>query len=157
MFSFERLGELDPVLGPEMKSTGEVIGTGESLGEAFAKAEAAAGTHLPKEGRVFISVNDNDKESVLPIAAELQELGFELAATRGTAQFLFDRGLFPEVILKIHEGNPNVIDHMRGGRISLMINTPLGRNAQYGDLTPSDVPEPGCVVRRGRHDSRAIR
>jgi carbamoyl-phosphate synthase large subunit len=133
VFSFERLGAQDPILGPEMKSTGEVIGTGESFGEAFAKAQASAGSPLPREGRVFISVNENDKQTILPIARDLHELGFEIAATRGTAQFLFDHGLFPEVILKIHEGRPNVIDHMRSGRIALLINTPLGRNAQYGD------------------------
>ena len=133
VFSFERLGRLDPVLGPEMKSTGEVIGTGESFGEAFAKAQAAAGSRLPREGRVFISVNDNDKATILPIAQELVALGFQIAATRGTAQFLFDHGLFPEVILKIHEGRPNVVDHLKSGNISLLINTPLGRNAQYGD------------------------
>jgi carbamoyl-phosphate synthase large subunit len=133
VFSFERLGDLDPLLGPEMKSTGEVIGTGELFGEAFAKAEAAAGTQLPTGGRVFISVNSNDRASILPIAKALDELGFHIAATRGTAQYLFDHGLFPEIILKIHEGNPNVIDHLRSGRISLMINTPLGRHAQYGD------------------------
>ena len=133
VFSFARLGAQDPLLGPEMKSTGEVIGIGESFGEAFAKAEASAGSPLPREGRVFISVNENDKETILPIARDLDGLGFHIAATRGTAQFLFDHGLFPEVILKIHEGGPNVIDHMKSGRISLLINTPLGRNAQYGD------------------------
>jgi carbamoyl-phosphate synthase large subunit len=133
VFSFGRLVGQDPLLGPEMKSTGEVIGIGDSFGEAFAKAQASAGSPLPREGRVFVSVNDNDKDTILPIARDLDELGFQLAATRGTAQFLFDHGLFPEVILKIHEGGPNVLDHMRSGRISLLINTPLGRYAQYGD------------------------
>jgi carbamoyl-phosphate synthase large subunit len=133
VFSFERLGNPDPLLGPEMKSTGEVIGTGATFGEAFAKAQASAGTNLPQKGRVFISVNDNDRQSILPVAKELNSMGFHIAATRGTAQFLYDHGLFPEVILKIHEGNPNVIDHMQSGRISLLINTPLGRHAQYGD------------------------
>jgi carbamoyl-phosphate synthase large subunit len=133
VFSFQRLGQMDPKLGPEMKSTGEVIGTGEDFGEAFAKAQAASGSPLPTSGRVFISVNENDRETILPIAKKLNMLGFAIAATRGTAQFLFQHGLFPEVILKIHEGRPNVIDHMRSGRISLLINTPLGRNAQYSD------------------------
>ncbi len=133
VFSFERLGQMDPILGPEMKSTGEVMGTGEDFGEAFAKAQASSGTKLPTKGRIFISVNNNDRETILPIVKELVILGFDICATRGTAQFLFDNGLFPEVILKVHEGNPNVIDHMYSGKISLLINTPLGRHAQYGD------------------------
>jgi carbamoyl-phosphate synthase large subunit len=133
VFSFERFQELDPILGPEMKSTGEVIGTGKSFGEAFAKAQASSGTTLPKTGKVFISVHDLDKESVLPIAKELAELGFTISATRGTAEYFHKNGLFPEVILKVHEGSPNIIDHLRSGRISLLINTPLGRFSQKGD------------------------
>jgi len=133
VFSFSRLGSLDPVLGPEMKSTGEVIGLGESFGEAFAKAQAAAGSPLPTGGKVFISVNDRDKPTILPIAEELNELGFQLTATRGTAAFLYDHGLLPEVMLKIYEGRPNVVDHMRSGNIALLINTPLGKHAQYND------------------------
>ena len=133
VFSFERLPDSDPVLGPEMKSTGEVIGTGETFGEAFAKSQSAAGTQLPTVGRVFISVNRNDRETILPTARALDALGFQIAATRGTAEFLFENGLFPEVILKIHEGRPNVIDHMMSGRISLLINTPLGEKSVHGD------------------------
>ncbi len=133
VFSFDRFGNIDPMLGPEMKSTGEVIGTGESFGEAYAKAQAASGTALPTKGRVFISVHDNDKKTILPVAKELQSLGFTLTATRGTAQFLYENGIFAEVILKIHEGHPNIIDHMRTRRIDLVINTPLGRFSQKGD------------------------
>jgi carbamoyl-phosphate synthase large subunit len=133
VFSFERLGDVDPVLGPEMKSTGEVIGTGESFGEAFAKAQVAVGNVLPREGKVFVSVHDSDKHTILPIVKELQALGFGVCATRGTAQFLFDNGIFAEVILKIHEGRPNVIDHLRSRKIALLINTPLGRFSQKGD------------------------
>ncbi|MBN1523716.1 MAG: carbamoyl-phosphate synthase large subunit [Spirochaetales bacterium] len=133
VFSFDRFHNLDPILGPEMKSTGEVIGTGQTFGEAFAKAQTSSGTILPKTGRVFVSVHDQDKNSVLPIVRELQELGFTIAATRGTAEFFFDNDIFPEVILKVHEGRPNIIDHMRSGRISLLINTPLGRFSQKGD------------------------
>jgi carbamoyl-phosphate synthase large subunit len=133
VFSFERLPESDPLLGPEMKSTGEVIGTGDTFGEAFAKAQAAAGAPLPAQGRVFLSVNRNDRETILPIARALDSLGFAIAATRGTAQFLFQNGIFPEVILKVHEGQPNVLDHMAAGRISFVINTPLGEKSQYGD------------------------
>ncbi|MBN2738693.1 MAG: carbamoyl-phosphate synthase large subunit [Spirochaetales bacterium] len=133
VFSFERLGNTDPLLGPEMKSTGEVIGTGDSFGEAFAKAQAACGTVLPTSGKAFISVNENDRETILPIAKALDEMGFQLAATRGTASFLFENGLFPEVVLKIADGHPNIIDQMRSGKIALLINTPLGRFSQKGD------------------------
>ncbi|MEJ2662858.1 MAG: carbamoyl-phosphate synthase large subunit [Spirochaetia bacterium] len=133
VFSFERFKELDPILGPEMKSTGEVIGIGGSFGEAFAKAQAASGTSLPVEGRVFISVHDLDKDSVLPIVKDLSAMGFTITSTRGTSDFFYQNEIFPEVILKVHEGRPNVIDHMRHGRFSLIINTPLGRFSQKGD------------------------
>jgi len=133
MFSFDRLSDVDPILGPEMKSTGEVIGLGETFGEAFAKAELAAGTVLPTRGKVFITVHENDRKAILPIARELESLGFQIAATRGTADYLFDHGIFTEVILKIHEGRPNILDHMRAGRIQLLINTPLGKYSQRED------------------------
>lgn len=133
VFSFDRFQGLDPLLGPEMKSTGEVIGLGESFGEAFAKAQASSGTILPTSGKVFISVHDQDKNSVLPIAQELAKMGFTICATSGTADFFFQNGIFPEVILKLHEGRPNILDHMRTGRIALLINTPLGRFSQKGD------------------------
>ncbi len=133
MFSFDRFHDLDPMLGPEMRSTGEVIGIGEDFGEAFAKATLATGTRLPTEGRVFVSVNEFDKETVLPIVKELSELGFHIAATRGTADFLFRNGVFAEVILKIYEGHPNLVDHMVADRIQLVINTPKGRFTQLDD------------------------
>ncbi|OQY34616.1 MAG: carbamoyl phosphate synthase large subunit [Spirochaetaceae bacterium 4572_59] len=133
VFSFDRFAGLDPVLGPEMKSTGEAIGIGKSYGEAFAKVQAAVGCLLPTEGRVFVSINDKDKETVLPIIKDLSEMGFEISATRGTAGYLYKNGIFSEVILKLHEGHPNVVDHMRSGRIKLLINTPLGRFAQIQD------------------------
>ncbi|RKX88624.1 MAG: carbamoyl phosphate synthase large subunit [Spirochaetes bacterium] len=133
VFSFDRFAGLDPVLGPEMKSTGEAIGTGATFGEAFAKVQDAVNSRLPDEGRVFISVNRRDRETILPVARELFELGFDICATRGTADFLFERGIFPEVILKVHEGHPNVVDHMRSGRIQLLINTPSGRYSQIDD------------------------
>jgi carbamoyl-phosphate synthase large subunit len=133
VFSFERFGNEDPMLGPEMKSTGEVIGLGETFGEAFAKAQAAVGSPLPAKGKIFVSVNANDKKTILPIVEELMHMGFEIAATRGTAEFLFAHGIFAEVILKIHEGRPNLIDHMRAGKVNLLINTPLGKYSQKGD------------------------
>ena len=133
VFSFDRFSFTDPVLGPEMRSTGEVMGTGDTVGEAFAKAQAACGTMLPLKGTVFISVNDSDKPTIFPAAKKLQELGFRIAATRGTAQYLFDHGLFSEVVLKVHEGRPNVADHMRAGKIQLLINTPMGRHGIHSD------------------------
>jgi carbamoyl-phosphate synthase large subunit len=133
VFSFDRFAQVDPLLGPEMRSTGEVIGTGASFGEAFAKAQAAVSSVLPVKGRVLVSVHQNDRQTILPIVHELQRLGFSIAATRGTADFLFGEGIFSEVVLKLHEGHPSVIDHIRQGRFDLIINTPLGRNSQYGD------------------------
>ena len=133
MFSFDRFHDLDPMLGPEMRSTGEVIGIGAGFGEAFAKATLATGTRLPTKGRVFVSVNEYDKETVLPIVKDLSALGFDIAATRGTADFLFRNGVFAEVILKVYEGHPNVVDHMVAGRIQLVINTPKGRFTQLDD------------------------
>ena len=133
VFSFDRFAGLDPVLGPEMKSTGEAIGVGATFGEAFAKVQAAVNSHLPISGRVFVSVHKRDRETVLPTVRELIEMGFEICATRGTASFLWEHGIFSEVILKVHEGHPNVVDHMRSGRIQLLINTPSGRYSQIGN------------------------
>jgi carbamoyl-phosphate synthase large subunit len=133
MFSFDRFRNVDPLLGPEMRSTGEAIGIGGSFGEAFAKAEMAVGTQLPVAGRVFVSVHDHDKETILPIVRNLEAMGFQITATRGTADFLFRNGVFAEVILKIHEGHPNVVDHIHAGRIQLVINTPKGRYTQEDD------------------------
>jgi len=133
VFSFDRFSEVDPLLGPEMKSTGEVIGTGDSFGEAFAKAQAAAGSILPTEGRAFVSVHHMDRETILPIVKDLKELGFKIRATRGTAQYLFEQGIFTEVVLKNYEGHPNITDHLKTGRIDLVINTPKGRFSQQDD------------------------
>ena len=133
VFSFDRFVDFDPVLGPEMKSTGEVIGTGDTFGEAFAKAQIAAGTKIPVEGKIFVSVHKNDRKTILPIVKDLHSMGFAIAATRGTANFLFENGIFAEVILKIHEGHPNVIDHMKSKKFALLINTPLGKFAEIGD------------------------
>lgn len=133
VFSFDRFSGLDPVLGPEMKSTGEAIGIGESYGEAFAKVQAAVGCYLPIKGRVFVTVTDKDKQTILPIVKDLVDMGFEIAATRGTADFLYKNGIFSEVILKLHQGHPSVVDHMSSGRIDMLINTPLGRSSQIED------------------------
>ncbi|MFP4636881.1 MAG: carbamoyl-phosphate synthase large subunit [Spirochaetaceae bacterium] len=133
VFSFDRFPNVDPLLGPEMRSTGEAIGIGTSFGEAFAKATGSAGSDLPTEGRVFVSIHDSDKETLLPVVRDLENMGFRIAATRGTADFLFRHGIFTEVILKVHEGHPNVVDHLDAGRIDLVVNTPLGRFTQRDD------------------------
>ncbi|WP_422481682.1 carbamoyl-phosphate synthase large subunit [Pleomorphochaeta sp. DL1XJH-081] len=132
VFSFDRFVAMDPQLGPEMKSTGEVIGIGATFGEAYAKSQIACGNSLPKHGRVCVSVNKRDRETIKGIIRELKELGFEIAATRGTARDLFDASIVCETMLKTDEGHPNIIDHLKNGRIDLLINTPMGKRAQKG-------------------------
>ncbi len=134
VFPFSRFPDEDPVLGPEMKSTGEVMGISDSFGEAYAKAMLGAGIVLPREGRVFISLNTNDKRpTVIPLVKELRSLGFEIVATRGTRQYFVEHGVDAELVLKVHEGRPNIVDMMINDEIQLVINTPLGRSAFYDD------------------------
>src|SRR5688572_17226748 len=133
VFPFVRFPGVDTILGPEMKSTGEVMGGADNFGSAFNKAMLGAGQKLPENGCVFISVNNSDKPTVLPIARDLQQLGFTLAATRGTAAFLRAHGLDVEVMFKVNEGRPNVSDHIVNGKIDIVINTPLGRDSFFDD------------------------
>jgi carbamoyl-phosphate synthase large subunit len=133
VFSFEKFDRADPKLGPEMRSTGEIVGLGKSFGESYAKAFIGVFNQLPSQGKVMISVNDTDKPTVLPIARELRDLGFSIVATSGTGDFLKNNHLRVEIIKKIHEGNPNPIELIEKKEIALLINTPLGRNAQYED------------------------
>jgi carbamoyl-phosphate synthase large subunit len=130
---FQRFPGADPRLGPEMKSTGEVMGVGRTFGEAFAKGLLAAGHKLPQQGTVFLSVNDRDKPALLPIALELAGLGFHLLATGGTATYLRQQGLSVDTVLKVHEGRPHVVDRLLSGEIHLVINTPLGRPSHVDD------------------------
>jgi len=130
---FNRFPGIDPLLGPEMRSTGEVMGTGASFGEAFYKAELGASTPLPIKGTVFVSVNDNDKETILPVTKKLSDLGLRITATKGTASYLWENGVWADVIQKIHEGHPNVLDYIENSRIDLFINTPLGKESQIDD------------------------
>jgi carbamoyl-phosphate synthase large subunit len=116
-----------------MKSTGEVMGGADNFGAAFGKAMMGAGQRLPEKGCVFISVNNSDKQTVLPIASNLAQLGFTLAATRGTAAFLRAHGLDVEVMYKVNEGRPNVADHLVNRSIDMVINTPLGRDSFFDD------------------------
>jgi len=133
VFPFQRFPEVDPLLGPEMKSTGEVMGVGHDFGSAFAKAWIAAGNALPTEGAVFLSVHDRDKNDLGPVAKRFQELGFRLLATSGTADYLARQGLSVELVNKIPEGRPHVVDHLINGDVDLVINTPLGRESHQDD------------------------
>ena len=133
VFPFVRFPGVDTILGPEMKSTGEVMGGADNFGAAFGKAMMGAGQKLPQTGCVFISVNDSDKPTVLPIVRDLAQLGFSLAATRGTATFLRAQGLDVEIMYKVNEGRPNVADHLVNRSIDLVINTPLGRDSFFDE------------------------
>ncbi len=133
VFPFLKFPGSDILLGPEMKSTGEVMGISEDFGIAFAKAQAAAGNTIPTEGTVFLSVNDHDKGGVLPHARALHETGFTIIATEGTAEFLNAQGVPAERVFKVNEGRPNVVDRIKSGGIHLVINTPLGRESFYDD------------------------
>jgi len=126
---FQKLHGSDAILGPEMKSTGEVMGVASSFGLAFAKAELGAGDSLPLSGSVLLSVNDYDKKSIVKIALDLATLGFKLMATRGTAKALSAVGLQVQTVNKVSEGSPHVADYIRQGEISLIVNTPLGKGA----------------------------
>jgi len=130
---FKRFPGADTLLGPEMRSTGEVMGIAETFGLAYAKAELGAGEALPTGGTCFLSTHDRDKEALVPVARRLAELGFALTATSGTAQVLAAAGLAVEPILKVHEGRPNIEDAIRSGLIQLIINTPIGRQAAHDD------------------------
>ena len=133
VFPFVRFPGVDTLLGPEMKSTGEVMGGAETFGSAFAKAMMGAGQQLPQGGTAFISVNNQDKPGVVPIARELAALGFSLVATRGTAAYLRAHGLDVSIVFKINEGRPHVGDELLNRRIALVINTPLGRESFFDD------------------------
>jgi carbamoyl-phosphate synthase large subunit len=133
VFPFIKFPDVDPVLGPEMKSTGEVMGIAPSFGPAFYKAESAAGMTLPMEGTVLISVADKDKEEIVEVADRLDKLGFKIVATKGTHAFLQNNGTKCEVALKLHEGRPNIIDNILNKRIQMIINTPVGRESKVDD------------------------
>ena len=133
VFPFRRFPRTDHLLGPEMKSTGEVMGIGRDFGEAFARASLAAGQGLPGTGTVFISVNNHDKNEMLPIARDLAELGFDLIATRGTARFLGENGLAAGTVAKVGQGEPHIGQLIRQGDVQMVINTPLGEKSRYDE------------------------
>ncbi|HEY5074361.1 MAG TPA: carbamoyl-phosphate synthase large subunit [Pyrinomonadaceae bacterium] len=133
VFPFRKFPGVDPVLSPEMHSTGEVMGIGETFGEAYAKAMTGAGINLPESGTAFISVNEADKGQAALIARRLKRLGFDLMATIGTAARLREVGLDVATVFKVNEGRPNVADHIKQGDVALVINTPLGRASHYDE------------------------
>ncbi len=130
---FNKFPGVDTVLGPEMKSTGEVMGIDTDFGLSFQKAQLGAGVRLPQEGTVFLSVNDRDKEGLIPIAQQLSDMNFRLIATGGTCAFLKNHNIACNRIFKIQEGRPNILDAIKNGEISLMINTPAGEQSQAAD------------------------
>ncbi|MGB2727604.1 MAG: hypothetical protein WBD09_03890 [Halobacteriota archaeon] len=127
--------DVDPVLGPEMKSTGEVMGIASSFGLAFYKAQEAAGMKLPTEGTVLISVADADKnkEDILEVATRLNKIGFKILATKGTKAFLDTNGIKSELAVKLHEGRPNITDDIHNGRVQIVINIPSGWEGKHDD------------------------
>ena len=133
VFPFQKFPGVDTILGPEMKSTGEVMGVGRSFGLAFGKAQLSALQRIPSSGRVFISVNEHDKPLAVPLARDLVALGFKLVATRGTAAKLRAAGLKVEKVYKVNEGRPNVVDLIMSNKIDLIVNTPLGRVSRFDE------------------------
>jgi carbamoyl-phosphate synthase large subunit len=133
VFPFNMFPEVDPLLGPEMRSTGEVLGLADSFGLAFYKAQQAARQNLPSEGTVLMTVADMDKASAVPVAAEFKKLGFKIRATENTNRLLADKGIESEHVLKMHEGRPNIVDAIKNSEIQLIINTPAGKLSKYDD------------------------
>lgn len=175
VFPFSRFEGINPFLGPEMRSTGEVMGIGKTISEAYSKALYAAGTYLPSPdegGTVFISINELDRLRMLPIARKLTELGFSIIATEGTQKFLNNNGVEAEFVFKVEEGRPNIIDRMKDGQVRMLINTPLGRTSYYDErvvgelayrmnltlITTLSAAEAalGAIERIGQHDLEPI-
>ena len=133
VFPFAKFPGVDTILGPEMKSTGEVMGVAETFGEAYAKAQISAGVVLPKGGVTFISVNDRDKRNIGDIAKGFKDLGFDIIATDGTAEKLREKGIDVDSVYKVNEGRPNIVDLIRSEQVDLVINTPLGKESFFDE------------------------
>jgi carbamoyl-phosphate synthase large subunit len=133
VFPFNMFQEVDPILGPEMRSTGEVLGMADSFGLSFFKAEEATQQTLPTEGTVLITVSEKDRPAVLEVARQFNQLDFKIRATNGTCKFLAENDIPAEPILKMHEGRPNIVDSIKNGEIQLVINTPIGKLSQHDD------------------------
>ncbi|MCM8771370.1 MAG: ATP-grasp domain-containing protein, partial [Candidatus Omnitrophica bacterium] len=133
VFPFNMFPEVDPVLGPEMRATGEVLGIADNFGLAFYKAEEAADAKLPLTGNVLLTVADKDKPQAVQVARKLKDLGFNIYATTNTSRFLKERGIYSTEIKKLHEGRPNIADAIKNKQIHLIINTPVGKDSKYDD------------------------
>ncbi|MHB1135585.1 MAG: carbamoyl-phosphate synthase large subunit [Coriobacteriia bacterium] len=133
VFPFNMFPEVDPLLGPEMRSTGEVLGLADSYGLAFYKAQEATGTRLPDGGTVLITIAERDRERILPAAREFASLGFRIMSTSGTAAFLAENGIETTSVMKLHEGRPNIQDVLTNGEIQLVVNTPAGKSSEFDD------------------------
>jgi carbamoyl-phosphate synthase large subunit len=133
VFPFNKFPGVDSILGPEMKSTGEVMGVADSFGSAYAKAQLSAGVRLPHNGTVFLSVNERDKEGLLPIARDMKSMGFQIFTTKGTHKYLDSNGISTDHVFKAGEGRPNIVDLIKSGKIDLIINTPLGRQSRFDE------------------------
>jgi carbamoyl-phosphate synthase large subunit len=135
VFPFSKFPTTSIFLGPEMRSTGEVMGIADNFGEAIAKAQSAVGNSLPNEGTVFISVNDRDKNALtLGIAQDFKKLGFSFVATEGTAKFLIANGIKCERVFKVSEEKPNIVDFIKKDKVQFVINTPLGETSRYDEF-----------------------
>jgi len=133
VFPFNMFPEVDPLLGPEMRSTGEVLGMADSFGLAYFKAQEATQLTLPSDGTVLITVTENDRPAVLEVAKQFRDLGFKIKATKGTSEFLISQGIHCEMVLKLQEGRPNIVDHIKNREFNLIINTPSGRLSKHDD------------------------
>ncbi len=133
VFPFPMFPEVDPVLGPEMRSTGEVLGMADSFGMAYFKSQQAAQQLLPTEGTVLITVSEKDHPAVVEVAKGFAKLGFKIKATEGTHHFLADKGIESELVLKVYEGRPNIVDAIMNREIQLVVNTPAGKRGKYDD------------------------
>jgi carbamoyl-phosphate synthase large subunit len=133
VFPFNMFPSIDPLLGPEMRSTGEVLGMADSYGMAFFKSQEATLSSLPIKGTVLITIADRDKNRILPAAKNFRDMGFSILSTGGTRQFLIDNGIPAELILKVHQGRPNIVDAIKNKEIDLVVNTPAGRLSEYDD------------------------
>jgi carbamoyl-phosphate synthase large subunit len=133
VFPFNMFPNVDPLLGPEMRSTGEVLGMASSYGMAFFKSQEATQTPLPLSGTVLITIADRDKDKILETAMNFVKMNFKIKATGGTQQFLQENGIDAEKILKVHEGRPNIVDAIKNGDIQLVINTPAGKQSEFDD------------------------
>jgi len=130
---FDKFPGTDTILGPEMRSTGEVMGIDTDFGTAYAKAELAAAQRLPQQGTVFVSMNDRDKVAAVPVVQDFLDMGLKVVATEGTRKVMLEHGLKVDLVLKLHEGRPHVLDWIKNGQVQLIVNTPVGATAKIDD------------------------